>query len=137
MSTFLLVFVLFAQTAAPRGNADNGKTLFNKIGCYQCHGREAQGSTATGPRLNQNPITYTRFVSYIRKPSGEMPPYTANTKLNATFSPTIHIPIRSPVRASPAARSAPAIMKYSSCPRLQTNMVLRYGSAAARTSGEA
>ena len=48
-----------------------------KIGCYQCHGREGQGSTCTGPRLNQNPITYTRFVSYIRKPTGEMPPYTA------------------------------------------------------------
>ena len=67
-----------AQSAnAPRGSAENGKTLFMKFGCYECHGREGQGSTATGPRLNQNPITYTRFVNYIRKPSGEMPPYTA------------------------------------------------------------
>ena len=48
-----------------------------KFGCYECHGREGQGSAATGPRLNQNPITYARFVAYIRKPSGEMPPYTA------------------------------------------------------------
>ena len=79
MITFLLIVAFFAgaQSQAPRGNAENGKALFMKIGCYQCHGREGQGSTATGPRLNQNPITYTRFVTYIRKPSGEMPPYTA------------------------------------------------------------
>jgi len=76
MNLFLLLALLFVQTPAPRGNAENGKVLFAKIGCYQCHGREAQGSPATGPRLNQNPITFTRFVSYIRKPTGEMPPYT-------------------------------------------------------------
>ena len=79
MSLFLVLALLFAQTPAPapRGNAENGKVLFSKIGCYQCHGLEGQGSNATGPHLNQNPITYPRFVSYIRKPSGEMPPYTA------------------------------------------------------------
>ena len=79
MTTLLLIVAFFAgaQTPAPRGSAENGKALFMKIGCYQCHGREGQGSTATGPRLNQNPITFTRFVTYIRKPSGEMPPYTA------------------------------------------------------------
>src|SRR5678815_5176929 len=77
MSTFLLFLALLAQNAAPpRGNSDNGKVLFMKIGCYQCHGREGQGSTATGPRLNHNPITYSRFTTYIRKPTGEMPPYT-------------------------------------------------------------
>ena len=66
-----------APAAAPRGDAQNGKALFMKFGCYECHGREGQGSAATGPRLNQNPITYARFVAYIRKPAGEMPPYTA------------------------------------------------------------
>jgi len=24
----------------PSGNAENGKRVFNKIGCYECHGRE-------------------------------------------------------------------------------------------------
>ena len=76
MHLFVLLVLMFSQTPAPRGNAENGKVLFAEIGCYQCHGREAQGSPATGPRLNQNPITFTRFVSYIRKPTGEMPPYT-------------------------------------------------------------
>src|SRR5262245_53863225 len=62
--------------SAPRGSAENGKALFAKYGCYECHGREAQGSTATGPRLGPNPIAYSRFNAYIRKPAGEMPPYT-------------------------------------------------------------
>ena len=66
-----------APASAPRGNAENGRMLFAKFGCYECHGREAQGSTATGPRLGPNPIAYTRFISYIRKPTGDMPPYTA------------------------------------------------------------
>ena len=74
---FLILTSFFAaQVTAPKGNAETGKALFMKIGCYECHGREGQGAV-TGPRLNQNPITYPRFVSYIRKPTGEMPPYTA------------------------------------------------------------
>jgi mono/diheme cytochrome c family protein len=83
MMTAFVLLLLFAQAPSPRGNAENGKALFTKIGCYQCHGREAQGSTATGPRLNQNPITYARFVAYIRKPTGEMPPYTAKVVSDA------------------------------------------------------
>ena len=77
MTMLILILTLLAQTPAPRGNTENGKVLFAKIGCYQCHGHEGQGAAATGPRLNQNPITYARFVSYLRKPTGEMPPYTA------------------------------------------------------------
>jgi mono/diheme cytochrome c family protein len=66
-----------APANTPRGDAQNGKTLFMKVGCFECHGREGQGAGGTGARLNQNPITYARFVAYIRKPTGEMPPYTA------------------------------------------------------------
>ena len=78
MGTILLILVtlIAPQANTPKGNAEAGKALFMKIGCFECHGREGQGAV-TGPRLNQNPITYARFVSYIRKPSGEMPPYTA------------------------------------------------------------
>jgi mono/diheme cytochrome c family protein len=73
-----------AQNAAPSskpvdaqsGNADNGKRLFVKYGCYECHGREGQGSSATGPRLGPNPIPFEVLVSYVRKPTREMPPYT-------------------------------------------------------------
>ena len=66
----------FAQTAAPAGNAPNGKKLFVADGCYQCHGYEAQGATPTGPRLGPKPIAFAQFSKYVRNPTGQMPPYT-------------------------------------------------------------
>ena len=62
---------------APAGNSANGRKLFASVGCYQCHGYEAQGSTATGPRLGPNPLPWDRLSKYVRQPSGQMPPYTA------------------------------------------------------------
>jgi mono/diheme cytochrome c family protein len=61
----------------PAGNAENGKKLFNKIGCYECHGREGQGSTMSGPRIAPDPIPFDSLLRYVRKPTGEMPPFTA------------------------------------------------------------
>jgi mono/diheme cytochrome c family protein len=61
----------------PIGNAEEGKKLYVSYGCYQCHGREAQGSSATGPRLGPRPIGFTAFSRYVRLPTGQMPPYTA------------------------------------------------------------
>ena len=60
---------------APAGRANIGATMYRKVGCYQCHVNEAQGG-ANGPRIGPDPIPFARFVQYIRKPSGEMPPYT-------------------------------------------------------------
>ncbi len=62
---------------SPAGNAENGKRIFNKIGCYECHGREGQGSTMTGPRIAPDPVPFDVLARYVRKPTGEMPPYTA------------------------------------------------------------
>ena len=62
--------------AAPAGNADNGKRLFTKDGCYECHGLQGQGAQATGPRLGPDPVSFQVLSRYIRKPTGEMPPYT-------------------------------------------------------------
>jgi len=62
---------------APSGNADNGKQLFVKNGCYECHGREGQGSSMSGPRIAPDPIPFDALLNYVRKPKGEMPPYTA------------------------------------------------------------
>jgi mono/diheme cytochrome c family protein len=87
----LLASMLVALTAAaaysqssqapasttPSGNADEGKKLYVSYGCYQCHGREAQGSSATGPRLGPRPIAFSAFSRYVRQPTGQMPPYTA------------------------------------------------------------
>jgi ubiquinol-cytochrome c reductase cytochrome c subunit len=78
--------VLAAQTAAtdsksgnaPSGNAQHGQKIFADYGCYQCHGREAQGGLGTGaPRLGPRPIAFVAFTRYVRQPAGQMPPYTS------------------------------------------------------------
>ena len=61
----------------PVGDAAKGFANFERIGCYQCHGREAQGGLGTGPRLGPKPIAFAAVQKYIRRPTGQMPPYTA------------------------------------------------------------
>ena len=65
-----------AQAAAPAANVDEGKKLYASYGCYQCHGYEGQGSAATGPRVGPRPIPLASFSRYLRRPTGQMPPYT-------------------------------------------------------------
>ena len=66
--------------AAPQGNADNGKKLFVQRGCWTCHGYAAQGgemnSNPTGPRLAGRIPPWDAFSKYVRKPAGNMIPYT-------------------------------------------------------------
>lgn len=63
--------------AAPAGNAQNGKRIFKSYGCYECHLSEGQGAPGTGPRISPPLTPLPAFVAYIRKPAGEMPPYTS------------------------------------------------------------
>ena len=60
---------------APTGDASRGKVLFERYGCYQCHGFEGQGA-GTGTRLAPNPLPLAGFIRYVRAPRGVMPPYT-------------------------------------------------------------
>jgi ubiquinol-cytochrome c reductase cytochrome c subunit len=62
-----------SQTA---GNAEAGRQLFVRKGCYQCHGRDGQGAPITGPRLGPNPLALAAFVRAVRTPRAQMPPYT-------------------------------------------------------------
>jgi len=75
-----------SQQPAAVGNADAGKKLFVSYGCYQCHGYEAQGSNATGPRLGPRPIAFAAFSRYVRQPTGQMPPYTAKVVSDADLT---------------------------------------------------
>jgi ubiquinol-cytochrome c reductase cytochrome c subunit len=65
-----------ASQSAPAGNAEAGRKLFVRKGCYQCHGREGQGAPTTGPRLGPNPLALAAFVRAVRSPCAQMPPYT-------------------------------------------------------------
>ncbi|MBV9251424.1 MAG: cytochrome c [Acetobacteraceae bacterium] len=75
-AAIVIASALYAQNTTPSGNAQKGRQLFQSYGCYQCHGREAQGSAGTGPRLAPKPIPYAALSKYVRHPTGQMPPYT-------------------------------------------------------------
>jgi len=92
---------------APAGNAETGRKLFASDGCYQCHGYEAQGSTATGPRLGPRPISFARFSTYVRQPTGQMPPYT-NRIVSDTDLAHIYAFLRA-LPEPPAAQSIPLL----------------------------
>jgi ubiquinol-cytochrome c reductase cytochrome c subunit len=58
------------------GDAKRGEQTYTKAGCYQCHGRQAQGG-AGGLRLAPRPLPLAGFSRYVRRPTGQMPPFTA------------------------------------------------------------
>ncbi len=72
--------------AATKGSAEAGRKAFVSYGCYQCHGYEAQGSNATGPRLGPRPLPFASFSRYVRQPSGQMPPYTATVLADSVMA---------------------------------------------------
>jgi len=68
-----LAAVALAQTKP--GDIANGKRIFLRNGCYQCHGTVGQGGLA-GPRLAQSKLTLAGFTAYVRNPApGSMPPF--------------------------------------------------------------
>ena len=69
-----------AATATPQpstvANAGDGQRLFARYGCAECHLSRGQGSRVTGARVGPPAIPLSAFITYVRRPTGEMPPYT-------------------------------------------------------------
>src|SRR5438093_699655 len=87
--------------AAPAGDAEKGKALFVKNGCYQCHNYEGHGGAA-GARLAPNPLPFREFVNYVRSPRGDMPPYTARVMSEQDLA-DVHAYLRSRPRPAPVS----------------------------------
>ena len=69
-----LGFLALAQPAT-NGNVEQGKRVFVKDGCYECHGYAGQGGR-DGARLAQTAMPLPSFVRYVRRPAGAMPAFT-------------------------------------------------------------
>lgn len=78
-----------AQTPAPQspthGNAENGKRLFERDGCYQCHGYAGQGGR-DGARIAATTMTAAAFARYVRRPFGAMPAFTEKVVSDAELT---------------------------------------------------
>jgi ubiquinol-cytochrome c reductase cytochrome c subunit len=82
----IMLAILLPVLALAQGNAENGKKLFVKNGCYQCHGYEGQGGGA-GARLAPKPIALVALMAYVRKPApGGMPPYSPKVMSDAELT---------------------------------------------------
>ena len=86
---------------SPAGNAQNGKRLFASRGCGTCHGSEAQG--AVGPRIGPPPVSFSAFLNFVRQPTGQMPPFTAEAVSNSELADIYAFLQAVPGRASPGA----------------------------------
>ena len=99
--------ILAAQTPAqpvPASNIEKGRLGFMRVGCAQCHGREAQGSPTSGPRLGPNGLPYAAFARYVRTPRLQMPPYTEKILPDADLADLYAF-----VQSRPKAATPPAL----------------------------
>lgn len=65
-----------------RGDAQNGKKVFEKLGCFRCHGSAGEGMSQTGkqagsPKIAATKLSLRDFLQSVRKPRGQMPPFLA------------------------------------------------------------
>jgi mono/diheme cytochrome c family protein len=70
----LLPLAASAQSAAT-GNVDNGKKLFLREGCWECHGYAGQGGR-DGARIGATSLSLQAVIRYVRKPAGAMPAFS-------------------------------------------------------------
>jgi ubiquinol-cytochrome c reductase cytochrome c subunit len=73
LAVLLATALVQAQDSA--GNAEAGKRLYMKNGCYQCHGTVGQGTIA-GARIGPPPLSVQGVIRYVRRPAGQMPAFT-------------------------------------------------------------
>ena len=94
-----------APLAAPTGNAQRGKVLFEtSLRCYACHGFDAQTGS---PRLVPMSRPEDVFLAYVRKPATQgMPSFVAQPEADLR---DVYAYIRSIPQAAPAADSVPVI----------------------------
>ncbi|MDB5990734.1 MAG: hypothetical protein JWQ10_2137 [Herbaspirillum sp.] len=62
-----------AQSATSAEQVKHGESLFEKNGCYMCHGTVGQGGA--GPAIAVDLVPYAALSVYVRNPTGDMPPF--------------------------------------------------------------
>ena len=75
MKITLFAILLATIPLHAQSNAENGKRLFEKDGCYECHGYAGQGGR-DGARIAATPLNLPGFTRYVRRPAGAMPAFT-------------------------------------------------------------
>jgi ubiquinol-cytochrome c reductase cytochrome c subunit len=98
MASWLAIFAVAAILAPSRAahaqrraEPQNGKKVFEKLGCSACHGTAGEGMPQTGKESGTTKIAGTHlslreFVHAVREPKGQMPPFGAKQASDAELS---------------------------------------------------
>jgi len=85
-------------------NVENGKRVFVRDGCYECHGYAGQGTIA-GARIGPPVLNAEGMIRYIRKPAGAMPAFTdkvlSDQEVNDIYAYLKTMPAPKPVKDIP------------------------------------
>jgi ubiquinol-cytochrome c reductase cytochrome c subunit len=99
----LLLVVLLPGFALAQ-NVENGKRIFVRDGCYECHGYNGQGTIA-GARLAPPVLNAQGMIRYVRKPAGAMPAFTdkvlSDQEVNDIYAFLKTMPAPKPVKDIP------------------------------------
>lgn len=100
----MLVLAVLSPVLAFAQNAENGKRVFVRDGCYECHGYAGQGTIA-GARLAPPVLNAQGMIRYVRRPAGAMPAFTdkvlSDQEVNDIYAYLKTIPAPKPVKDIP------------------------------------
>ena len=95
-----------AQNISATGNAENGKRVYTSDSCSACHGTVGQGGRE-GARIAPDPPPLATITRYIRRPSGQMPPYTSKVLSDQEIA-DIYAYLKT-IPAAPSAKNIPLL----------------------------
>lgn len=75
ITSVLLLLTGLVPSLTLAQDVENGKKIFVRDGCYQCHGYAGQGTIA-GARLGPPVLNAQGMIRYIRRPAGAMPAFS-------------------------------------------------------------
>ncbi|MBL8628469.1 MAG: cytochrome c [Rhodospirillaceae bacterium] len=104
------VLALSSTVALAASSVERGKSLYMKVGCYQCHGTVGQGGTA-GLKLAPSPLPFEQFAQFVHNTADAMPPYREQVLSDADLK-DIHaylasIPQPKPLKQYPLLKDLP------------------------------
>ena len=100
LAAFASVALIPGLSQTPGGDAANGKRLFLRDGCYECHGYAGQGGR-DGARISTIALTPQALIRYVRAPVGAMPAYTDKVITDRELT-DIHAYLQTIPKAKPA-----------------------------------
>lgn len=99
-----LVLAAVALGQPTSGDPERGKRLFERDGCFQCHGYVGQGGR-DGPRLAATSLSLQTLTRYVRRPAGAMPAFTekvlADSELRDIYAYLKSLPLAKPAKDIP------------------------------------